>query len=750
MSSNWNSRLNPLLRIPPEGFRLPPFSLPERVSGIKAPILIWCDMNTKMNVNDFHNKLLLIEGDPADAKVIQAALADVRYGPFDVESVRQLSDAYERLGKEGIAAVLVDLFLPDSQGIETFNKLLLAAPHVPILVLSGPGDEDIAMQALQRGAQDYLLKGELTSHSLSRALHNMIERKAVEEALFIEKERAQVTLNSIGDAVLSTDISGNVTYLNHAAESLTGWSREEALRRPVAEVFQIIDGATRQPARNPMELAVQQNKTVGLTANCILIRPDGLECAIEDSAAPIHDRRGQVTGAVIVFHDVTAARAMSFRMSHLAQHDSLTDLPNRLLLNDRLTRAIASARRNGNRLAVLFVDLDRFKDINDSLGHAIGDKLLQSVAERLVARVRNSDTVSRPGGDEFVVLLSELEHPEDAAVCAKKMLTALTAPHRIAQHDVHVTVSIGVSTYPEDGQDAETLVKSADTAMYQAKENGRNNYEFFRQDMNIRAVERQSLEGSLSRALERHEFVLHYQPKINLEKGAITGAEALIRWLHLDRGLIPPAQFVPIAEDTGLLLPIGQWVLHEACRQARAWLDAGLRPVPVAVNISAVEFRDKGFLEGVRAILKDTRLEPRYLELELTESVLMQHAESTASVLQALKAMGVQLAVDDFGTGYSSLSYLRRFPIDTLKVDRSFVRQITADADDAIIASAVISMGKSLKLRVVAEGVETREQLAFLQDQRCDEGQGYYFSRPVVAEQFAKLLGTGISETAIN
>ncbi len=707
-------------------------------------------MKTKVNVNDFHNKLLLIEGDPADAKVIQAALADIGYGPFDVESVRQLSDGYERLGKEGIGAVLVDLFLPDSQGIETLDKLLLAAPHVPILVLSGPGDEDIAMQALQRGAQDYLLKGELTSHSLSRALRNMIERKAVEEALFIEKERAQVTLNSIGDAVLSTDISGNVTYLNLAAESLTGWSREEASRRPVAEVFQIIDGATRQPARNPMELAVQQNKTVGLTANCILIRRDGLESAIEDSAAPIHDRRGQVTGAVIVFHDVTAARAMSLRMSHLAQHDCLTDLPNRLLLNDRLTRAIASARRNGNRLAVLFLDLDRFKDINDSLGHAIGDKLLQSVTERLVARVRSSDTVSRQGGDEFVVLLSELEHPEDAAVCAKKMLTALTAPHRIAQHDVHVTVSIGVSTYPEDGQDAETLVKSADTAMYQAKENGRNNYEFFRQEMNVRAVERQSLEGSLSRALERHEFVLHYQPKINLEKGAITGAEALIRWLHLDRGLIPPAQFVPIAEDTGLLLPIGRWVLHEACRQARAWLDAGLRPVPVAVNISAVEFRDKGFLEGVRAILKDTRLEPRYLELELTESVLMQHADSAASVLQALKAMGVQLAVDDFGTGYSSLSYLRRFPIDTLKVDQSFVRQITADADDAIIASAVISMGKSLKLRVVAEGVETREQLAFLQGQRCDEGQGYYFSRPVVAEQFAKLLGTGISETAIN
>src|SRR3989441_101105 len=670
-------------------------------------------MNTKMNVNDFHDKLLLIEGDPADAKVIQAALSDPRYGPFDVESVRQLSDAYERLGKEGIGAVLVDLFLPDSQGIETFNKLLLAAPHVPFLVLSAPGDEDIAMQALQRGAQDYLLKGELTSHSLSRALHNMIERKAVEEALFIEKERAQVTLNSIGDAVLSTDISGNVTYLNHAAESLTGWSREEALRRPVAEVFQIIDGATRQPARNPMELAVQQNKTVGLTANCILIRPDGLECAIEDSAAPIHDRRGQVTGAVIVFHDVTAARAMSFRMSHLAQHDSLTDLPNRLLLNDRLTRAIASARRNGNRLAVLFVDLDRFKDINDSLGHAIGDKLLQSVAERLVARVRNSDTVSRPGGDEFVVLLSELEHPEDAAVCAKKMLTALTAPHRIAQHDVHVTVSIGVSTYPEDGQDAETLVKSADTAMYQAKENGRNNYQFFRQDMNVRAVERQSLEGSLSRALERQEFVLHYQPKVNLETGAITGAEALIRWLHPDRGLVPPGQFVPIAEDSGLIVPIGQWILREACRQTRAWLDAGLGPMPVAVNISTVEFRSKHFLESIRAILLETGLEPPFLELELTESVLMQHPESTASVLRALKSIGVRLAVDDFGTGYSSLSYLRRFPIDVLKLDRSFLHDVARlGTKDAAIVNAVITMGKSLKHRGIAEGVGTEGQLA--------------------------------------
>jgi diguanylate cyclase (GGDEF)-like protein len=434
----------------------------------------------------------------------------------------------------------------------------------------------------------------------------------------------------------------------------------------------------------------------------------------------------------------------------LAQHDFLTDLPNRLLLNDRLAQAIALARRDGNQLAVLFLDLDRFKHINDSLGHAIGDQLLQSVAERLAACVRTSDTVSRQGGDEFVILLSKVEHAKDAARSAEKMLAALTTSHRIAQHDLHVTVSIGIGIYPDDGQDAETLVKSADTAMYHAKENGRNNYQFFTQDMNLRAVERQSLEGGLRRAVGRQEFVLHYQPKVNLETGAITGAEALIRWLHPVRGLILPAQFVPIAEDCGLIVPIGQWVVREACRQIRVWLDAGLRPTPVAVNISAVEFRTKDFLESVRATLEDTCLEPRYLELELTESVLMQDAESTTSVLQALKAMGVQLAVDDFGTGYSSLSYLRQFPIDALKVDQSFVHDITSDPEDATIVSAVIGMGKNLKQRVIAEGVETREQLAFLQSQGCDEGQGYYFSQPVVAEEFARLLGNGISETLRN
>jgi len=686
--------------------------------------------------------LLLIEDNPADAKLVREALTHTRFGPFQIEWVKNLSDGLERLSKGGIEGVLADLFLPDSQGIETLDKLLLAAPRVPILVLSGLDDEGIASQSVQHGAQDYLPKSHLDSYALSRALRNMIDRKTAEDTLFNEKERAQVTLNSIGDAVLSTDILGHVTYLNIVAEVMTGWSCKEALGKPLGEVFQIIDGNTREPSPNPMELAVQGNKTVGLSANCILIQRDGKECAIEDSAAPIHDRSGMVAGAVIVFHDVSVSRAMSIEMSHLAHHDPLTNLPNRLLLKDRLSQAIATARRNDTRVAVMFLDLDGFKHINDSLGHAVGDKLLRSVAKRLVSSVRSSDTVGRQGGDEFVVLLAEIRDAADAGISAKKLLTATATSYTIDPHDLRVTASIGVSTYPEDGEDAETLMKNADTAMYQAKGNGPNSYQFYNKQMNVRATERQVVEADLNRALERHEFVLHYQPKVSLETGEIAGAEALIRWLHPDRGLVSPAEFIPIAEECGLILPIGQWVLRETCRQVREWIDSGLRAPPVAVNVSSLEFRSEGFLEGLRVVLKDSGLDPCYLDLELTESALMRHAKSTVAVLTELKSLGVRLSLDDFGTGYSSLGYLKWLPIDSLKIDQSFVRKITIDTDDATLVSTMIAMAKALKKRVVAEGVETEEQMTFLQTQGCDEAQGYYFSKPMVTAHFSKLLET--------
>jgi diguanylate cyclase (GGDEF)-like protein/PAS domain S-box-containing protein len=700
--------------------------------------------------------ILLIENDSGDANAVRQALSNPANGSFQVEWVRSCSEGLQRLAKagkqitqrtDGIAAVLVDLFLPDSHGMATFDRLYRAAPQIPILVLSTAQDEDVARLAVQQGAQDYLLKARLDDYLLPKALGSMMERAAIAEALFEEKERAQVTLNSIGDAVISTDVLRRVTYLNVVAESMTGWSNEQAAGRPLEQVFRIIDGNTCEPAENPTAAAIRENKTVGLTPNCVQIRRDGVEAPIEDSAAPIHDRRGQVTGAVIVFRDVSTARARSLKMSYLAQHDSLTDLPNRVLFNDRLTQAMALAHRHKSKLAVLYLDVDRFKHINDSLGHATGDRLLQSMAQRLLACVRTSDTVSRQGGDEFVILLPEVTFAQDAAVTADKILLELSTSHRIDQHDLHLTVSIGIVIFPDDGTEAENLMTNADFAMYHAKEKGRNNYQFFRSDMNVRAVERQSVEDGLRRAVERREFVLLYQPQMNLETGTIVGVEALIRWHHPQRGLMPPSQFIPIAEECGVIVSIGRWVLREACRQARAWQDAGLPSMRMAVNISAVELGAKDFVATVRAVLLETGLDPRYLELELTETFLMQDSKSTSAVLQALKAMGVQLALDDFGTGYSSLSYLRRFPIDTLKIDQSFVRDLTTDAEDASIVTAVISMGKSLHMRVVAEGVETPEQLAFLQEQQCPEGQGYHFGQPVTAAEFTRLLGRDVGAT---
>ena len=450
--------------------------------------------------------------------------------------------------------------------------------------------------------------------------------------------------------------------------------------------------------------------------------------------------------AVYLIRQAARARATTLEISHSAEHDFLTGLPNRMLLRDRVSQAIALAQRHKNKVAVLFLDLDGFKHINDSLGHQVGDGLLQSVAKRLVACVRGADTVSRQGGDEFVVLLSEVQQSEGAAISVRKILDTVAAVHSIDQHDLHVTTSMGVSIYPDDGLDAETLIKNADTAMYQAKEKGRHGYQFFTPDMNVRAVERQSIEEGLRRALERQEFALHYQPKIDLITGAITGAEALLRWTHPTRGLVSPAEFIPVAEDCGLILPIGAWVLYQACQQARAWVDAGLPVMTMAVNVSAMQFRNENFLENVFAALSETGLDPKFLELELTESVLMQRAESTAAILQALRERGVHVAIDDFGTGYSSLSYLRKFPVDVLKIDQSFVRQIRATGEDAAIVTAVISMAQSLKLRVVAEGVEAEEELEFLRAHQCDEAQGYYFSRPVPPEQFARLLRTGIPD----
>jgi diguanylate cyclase (GGDEF)-like protein/PAS domain S-box-containing protein len=457
-------------------------------------------------------------------------------------------------------------------------------------------------------------------------------------------------------------------------------------------------------------------------------------------SAPLVDSKRRYRGRIWYFRDITARKLAEERVQFLAYYDALTGLPNRTLLQDRLGKALAGARRRKDKVAILFFDLDRFKDINDSLGHSVGDILLQEVAGRLKTWAREQDTVARVGGDEFLIVLTGLTDVADAAVATERIVNLMTVGFVVQGHPVNVSCSIGVSIFPEHGADVETLIKNADAALYSAKENGRNRFRFFTEDMNAQAVERLTLENSLRLALAQKELFLMYQPQMDIATGRITGLEALLRWQHPDLGLVPPDKFIRIAENSGLIVPIGEWVLRTACSQARKWQDEGVTAVSVAVNVSAVQFRQEGFCEVIRRVLHETGLAPQYLELELTESLLLANADLMLSVVQELKAMGVSLAIDDFGTGYSSFSYLRQFRVSKLKIDRVFIRDVAVNPDDAAITTAIISMAKSLHLKVIAEGVEEEAQMSFLRAHQCDEIQGFYFSKPLVVDKASEKL----------
>lgn len=569
-------------------------------------------------------------------------------------------------------------------------------------------------------------------------IRDITERKNAEAMVWLEKERAQVTLDSIGDAVITTDVYGNVEYLNPIAVALTGWTNEEAAGHLLEKVFHIVNEETGETVENPIVRCIREGLIVGLANHTVLIQPNGQTIAIEDSAAPIRDRNQVVIGAVLVFHDVSDKRNLMKDLVHQAHHDALTGLPNRLLFNEHLSQALAQARRKQSMLAVLFLDLDRFKLINDTMGHNIGDLLLKAGSERLYQALREGDTIARQGGDEFLVLLPEINQEAEAASITKRILDVFLKPFVLDGNEIFISTSIGISLYPNDGSDLETLVKQADTAMYHAKELGRNNYQFFTPELNTRTHELLSLENSLRKALEREEFILHYQPQVDFNSGRIVGLEALIRWNSTSRGIVSPAAFIPIAEETGLIIPIGEWVLRKACKQNFAWQKQGYPPLCIAVNISARQFLEPNFIAVVAQILKETDLDPRWLEIEITESIAMEKGESSVEMLRSIKKLGVRISIDDFGTGFSSLNYLSRLPVDTLKIDQSFVRDICADANGEAVITAIILLAQNLRLKVIAEGVETETQWSFLKDKRCDEMQGYYFSKPLPAEDLEK------------
>ncbi|OFZ97367.1 MAG: hypothetical protein A3H35_20065 [Betaproteobacteria bacterium RIFCSPLOWO2_02_FULL_62_17] len=529
-----------------------------------------------------------------------------------------------------------------------------------------------------------------------------------------------------------------IIYVNPAFERITGYSSAEALGRDPG-FLQATD--VEQPELDAVRLALKEQRQCHVVLRGY--RKNGTLYWNDLHIAPVRDEDGRVTHYVAVLNDITETRKYQEELARRANFDTLTELPNRNLLSDRTSTAIVRARRHGHGMALVFIDVDNFRVINDSLGHAVGDNMLRLVGERLRSCLREVDTVARIGGDEFVLVLGDRDDEKIIATQIQRIMAVFVKPFLVGEREFFVTASVGIASYPGDGDKVETLLQNAEIAMYRAKDIGRNTFQFYTAEMNSSVNERLVLESWLRRALERGELVLHYQPQVDLRSNRVFGAEALIRWQHPNMGLVSPAKFIPLAEQTGLIVAIGEWAMRTACAQNKAWQDAGLPPITVAVNISARQFREKNLADTVAEILAKTGLEPRYLEMEVTESVIMHDAEEVITLLQRLKSMGVTLSVDDFGTGYSSLSYLKRFPIDRLKIDQSFVHDIASDSDGAAIVRAVINLGHDLNLRVIAEGVETKEQLEFLRFLQCDEKQGYLFSRPLPAEEFEKLLREG-------
>lgn len=568
---------------------------------------------------------------------------------------------------------------------------------------------------------------------------DVTDRKLAETSLHNEKERLRITLNSIGDAVIATDAEGRVNFLNPIAEAMTGWYGRRAIGVPIEQVMPLRDSFDGHVLQNPIYLALKEQRIVGMALNSQIACRDGRVLEVEDSAAPIWDQAGKLTGAIIVFHDVSEARAMALKMTHLAHHDPLTNLPNRMLLQDRTSQALQQAGRNGGQVALFILDLDHFKTINDSVGHSIGDQLLLQLAKRLQQFVRNGDTISRQGGDEFIILIPEIRHVDEVSQLGERLLEACAEPFLLDGVRYDLSMSIGISLYPDDADDQEALYRHADAAMYQAKQEGRGRFRFFSQEIEHTLYARHMLERQMRVAVAEGDFEVHYQPKIDLASQQVVGAEALVRWRRQDGSLISPAQFIPLAEKTGLIVPIGRSVLLKACQEGRRWHEQGYL-IHIAVNVSAVQLAQSNFTAMVSEIIEQTGIMPGYLELEITEGVLAKDVKNTFAIINELHKIGVTISIDDFGTGYSSLSYLKQFPIDVLKIDQSFTREILTEKSSAAIVAAIINMAHGLDLRLVAEGVETQAQAELLQQMGCTVMQGYLYSRPLMPERLTEYL----------
>jgi diguanylate cyclase (GGDEF)-like protein/PAS domain S-box-containing protein len=678
-------------------------------------------------------KVLMVEDRVEDMEFL---IREMRKGGLEISAHRvdthaELEQALKTLRPD---VILSDYAMPGFGGMAALEIVKQHGLDTPFIFVSGTIGEERAIEALKQGATDYVLKDNRARlvPAIRRALTEVNERRARRQGASMMK----AIIESALDCILAIDHEGRILQFNPAAEAMFGRSREAVLGKSMAELIIPLRFRAAHQRGLAHYLATGVGTIVGKRLELTAMRTDGTEFPIELAITAI---KSQST-PMFVGHirDISERKKAEERLTYLAHYDALTGLPNRNLFQEHLSLASARAKRSGQMMALMFLDLDRFKEINDTLGHATGDLLLQAIARLLKGSLREIDSISRLGGDEFTIIVEDITDVDQLITIAEKVKAAFSEAVIIDGRELFVTASIGISM-DAVGLDADALLQTAGIAMHRAKEEGRNTYEFYAPEMNAGRAGRLDMEILLRRAVARQEFVLHYQPIVAVKENKVVGVEALIRWNSPELGFVSPAQFIPLAEETGLIVPIGEWVLTTACIQAKAWQNQG-RQLTMSVNLSPRQFRQKDLVEMIAAVLDKTGLDASLLELEITEGMIMHRPDQAVAVLERLHQLGVQLSVDDFGTGYSSLSYLKKFPVQKLKIDRSFVQDLTTDDDSASIVTAIIAMAKSLKLEVVAEGVETRDQLAFLTRLQCDKYQGYLFSKPVPADDCLRLL----------
>jgi diguanylate cyclase (GGDEF)-like protein/PAS domain S-box-containing protein len=678
-------------------------------------------------------QVLIIEDNEDDTELLLAALRQGGFEPVH-ECVQNAEEMCAALARREWDVIISDFALPDFSGIDALRIVQERGGEQPFIVVSGAIGESTAVELIKAGAHDYHQKGRLErlSAAVERELRAAAARhyhQCTEQALRESEAQFRQLSENLPQALWIVDIATHRhVYVSPAYERIYGRSIDSLKADPSSW-----KEAIHPDDRGRVDVALASAKGGAYDAEFRIVHPDGTVHWLHERSVPVADPRGRIHRLAGITEDITRQREMEQRLLHLAHYDGLTGLPNRTLFCDRVAHALAQAGRNGWTVAVLLVDLDRFMRVNDTFGHEIGNRLLREVGQLLLTCLRTADSASRLTGDEFALLLPDLAHPQDAALVAGKVLAALSRPLMVDGHEIFVSASIGIALHPGDGKQPDTLIRNANAAMSRAKALGRNKWQFYTMELNADSGRRLQMENALRHALDRGEFMLHYQPRINLISGQPVGVEALLRWQHPERGLVVPGEFIPLLEDSGLIVPVGEWVLGAACRQMRDWLDAGIALEQMAVNLSGRQFQQPNLVTMVRASLSDARLDPRHLELEITESFLMENADEAAATLRALRSTGIRLSVDDFGTGYSSLSYLKRFPVNALKIDRAFVKEINSDPADASIARAIISLAHGLRLKVIAEGVETEGQAVFLCENYCDEIQGYLCAPPLDA-----------------